>query len=82
VTSATTISELEEAWKVAIRQGQSAAAVSAIMNKAKMAGLLTDRLDNSPARASSFDGNYTEAVRRIALLLHLAEEEQSDGGNR
>jgi hypothetical protein len=73
---ASALRELEEARKVAIAKGQAAAAISAIMAKAKLAGLLGERPDNASPQPTAFDGNYTEAARRIAFLLRLAEEEQ------
>jgi hypothetical protein len=73
---ASALRELEEARKVAIAKGQAAAAISAIMAKAKLAGLLAERPDSAPPQPTAFDGNYTEAARRIAFLLRLAEEER------
>jgi hypothetical protein len=80
VTNASIVKELEDVRRLAVLQGQSAAAVSAIMNKAKIAGLLTEKLD-APPRTPGFDGNYAEAARRILLLLHLAEHDKTDGSD-
>jgi len=73
---ASALRELEEARKVAIAKGQAAAAISAIMATAKLAGLLGEKPDGVPPQPTAFDGNYTEAARRIAFLLRLAKEEQ------
>jgi hypothetical protein len=78
-TNATAIREFEEAQQLALRKGQAAAAVSATMAKARLAGLLAEKPESRPPRATGFDGNYTEAARRIAFLLDLAAEETSDG---
>jgi hypothetical protein len=82
VTTATAIKEFEEARLLALKKGQASAAVSATMAKAKLAGLLTKKPESKPQRAIGFDGNYTEAARRVAFLLHLAAEETSDGQER
>jgi hypothetical protein len=86
VTAATAIIELEDARQLALKKGQASAAVSATMAKAKLAGLLSDKPESTPKRATGFDGNYNEAVRRISLLLRLAanetSDEQSDGHSR
>jgi hypothetical protein len=82
VTNATTIKELEQARQLAMSQGQSAAAISAIMHKAKVAGLLAETPESKPERRTGFDGNYAEAARRVALLLRLAKEDTSDGSER
>jgi hypothetical protein len=74
-TVASALRELEEARKVAIAKGQAAAAISAIMAQARLAGLLGEKPDNAPPQPTAFDGNYTEAARRIAFLLRLAKEE-------
>ena len=79
---ASALRELEEARKVAIIKGQAAAAISAIMAKAKLAGLLGEQPQNAPQQPTVFDGNYKEAARRIAFLLRLAEDETSEGTTR
>ena len=79
VTTANTIAELDRARKLAIKKGQASAAVSATIAKAKLAGLLAEKPESRPERTPGFDGNYTEAARRIAFLLQLAEDEASDG---
>jgi len=78
VTAARAIREFEEARLLALKKGQAAAAVSATMAKAKLAGLLAEKPENTPQRPAGFDGNYTEAARRIAFLLRLAEDETSN----
>ena len=82
VTTATAIGEFEEARLLALKKGQAAAAVSATMAKAKLAGLLAEKPEAKPERPVRFDGNYTEAARRVALLLRLAAEETSNGHKR
>jgi hypothetical protein len=82
VTAATAIGEFEEARLLALKKGQAAAAVSATMAKAKLASLFAEKPEAKPERAVRFDGNYTEAARRIAFLLRLAEDETADGNKR
>jgi hypothetical protein len=82
VTTATAITEIEEARQLALKKEQASAAVSATMAKAKVAGLLVETPQNEPKRATGFDGNYTEAARRVALLLRLAANETSGGPKR
>jgi len=82
MTTEKAIRELEKARKLAIKKGQAAAAVSATIAKAKLAGLLTDKPESKPVRTIGFDGNYTEAARRVALLLRLAAKEKSDETQR
>jgi hypothetical protein len=69
------IREFEQARLLALKKGQASAAVTATMAKAKLAGLLKERPESNPESAEKFDGNYTEAARRIALLLRLAADE-------
>jgi len=78
MTTAQAIHEFEEARLLALKKGQAAAAVSATMAKAKLAGLLAENPENTPEREITFDGNYTDAARRIAFLLRLAEDETSN----
>jgi len=82
LTTTQAICEFEQARQLALKKGQASAAVSATMAKAKLAGLLTGKPENKPARVTGFDGNYTEAARRISLLLRLAANETSDGHKR
>jgi hypothetical protein len=82
VTVATAIGEFEEARLLALKKGQAAAAVSATVAKAKLAGLLAEKRESKLERPAGFDGNYTEAARRIAFLLRLAEDETADGNKR
>ena len=82
VTVATAIGEFEKARLLALKKGQAAAAVSATMAKAKLAGLLAEKPESKLERPAAFDGNYTEAARRIAFLLRLAEDETADGNKR
>ena len=77
MTTEKAIDELEDARKLAIKKGQASAAVSATIAKARLAGLLTDKPESKPMRTIGFDGNYTEAARRVALLLRLADKEKS-----
>jgi hypothetical protein len=80
VDLATSLSELEEARKVALARGQAAAAVSATLAKAKMAGLLNEGAQGTLMRPTSPELSLNEAARRIAFLLRLAEDEpESDG---
>jgi hypothetical protein len=82
VTAANMINEFEEARLLALAKGQASAAVTATMAKAKLAGLLKERPERNPQPAAKFDGNYTEAARRIAFLLRLAADETSSGQKR
>jgi hypothetical protein len=82
LTTASAIREFEEARLLALEKGQAAAAVSATMAKAKLAGLLTENPGSRPERVLGFDGNYAEAARRIAYLLDLAADETADGNKR
>src|SRR5262249_21141578 len=80
VTTANVIREFEDARQLALDKGQAAAAVAATMAKARLAGLLKDKPERHPVPPAKFDGNYTEAARRIAFLLRLASKEtQTDG---
>jgi hypothetical protein len=82
VTTANMIHEFEEARLLALEKGQASAAVTATMAKAKLAGLLNGRPESNPEFPAKFDGNYNEAVRRIALLLRLADYETASGQKR
>jgi phage terminase small subunit len=82
VTTATAIIEFEEARKLALKKGQASAAVSATLAKAKLACLFAKKPESTTKRTVGFDGNYNEAARRIAFLLHLAAEETSDEHKR
>jgi hypothetical protein len=73
VTTASTMSVLEEIRKKAMEKGHSAAAVNTVLAMARLAGLFKDKPERSPA-LPRFDGNYHEAARRIALLLRLGKE--------
>src|SRR5215831_1707389 len=72
VPTTVAIVEFEKARKLALKKGQASAAVSATLAKAKLAGLLNKKPENTTRRAVGFDGNYNEAARRILLLLRLA----------
>jgi hypothetical protein len=72
--------ELEQARKLALKRGQTTAAISATLAKAKIAGLLADKPEDMPQRPVTFDGNYNEAALRISLLLRLSEKQKSEGG--
>lgn len=82
VTAANMIREFEEARLLALKKGQAAAAVTASIAKAKLAGLFSARPEGKPALQPKFDGNYTEAARRIAFLLRLAAIETASGPRR
>jgi hypothetical protein len=82
VTAANLIREFEEARLLALDKGQASAAVTATMAKARLAGLLKERPESNPEPEAKFDGNYTEAARRIALLLRLAADETASGQKR
>ncbi len=82
VTVATTLGELEEARKIALAKGQAAAAVSATLAKAKIAGLSDSRVENETPRPVAFQGSLSDAARRIAFLLHLASNEAADESKR
>jgi len=79
VTAENMIQEFEEARKLALDKGQASAAVTATMAKARLARLRKEKPENNPAPPRKFDGNYTEAARRIAFLLRLSEDEMSTG---
>jgi hypothetical protein len=75
VTPDNMIDELEEARSLAAERGQASAAVTAILAKARLAGLLNDRGESNADSPPKFDGNYVEAARRISLLLRLANRQ-------
>jgi hypothetical protein len=79
VTIENMLREFEQARLLALNKGQASAAVTATMAKARLAGLFTARPESKPESHWKFDGNYNEAVRRIALLLRLAADETSSG---
>jgi len=81
-TAITACRELEQARKLALTKGRPAAAVAATIAKAKIAGLLADKPEDTPPRPVTFDGNYHEAARRISFLLRLSEKKQTEGGDR
>jgi hypothetical protein len=68
------LSALEETRKEALKRGNTASAVTAILAMANFAGLLKDNFVPGAAPLPKFDGNYHEAARRIALLLRLGKE--------
>lgn len=82
VNAAKMIGEFEEARRLALEKGQAAAAVAATMAKARLAGLLKERPESKPAPPPRFDGNYTEAARRIAFLLRLSADQMAGGQER
>jgi hypothetical protein len=69
------IRELERARSLAIERGQASAAVTAILAKARLAGLLNERGESNADSPTKFDGNYVEAARRISLLLRLSNRQ-------
>lgn len=78
VTVAASLVELEEARKVALARGQAAAAVSATMAKAKLAGLLNEEAQAATPTAATAKMSLSEAARRIAYLLHLTKDDLED----
>jgi hypothetical protein len=87
VTIGSLVAELEDARQLAITQKQASAAVAAIMGKAKITGLITDKSEiNSKVELSS---NDMELARWIVAKLDLADDQhpspsgcQSDGASR
>ena len=87
VSVASLLRELEGARELAIAQKQASAAVAAIMGKAKITGLITDKAEvNSKVELSS---NDLELTRWIAAKLELADDQhpspsgcQSDAASR
>jgi hypothetical protein len=77
VTPDNMIGELERARWVAMERGQASAAVTAILAKARLAGLLNEKCESNAEPAAKFDGNYVEAARRISLLLRLANHQMT-----
>ena len=71
--------EFDEARLLAIERGQAAAAVTATMAKARLAGLLNEKGESTADIQAKFDGNYAEAARRISLVLRLANEQTASG---
>jgi hypothetical protein len=82
VTVANMLREFEDARLLALRKEQASAAVAASMAKARLSGLFKEKPARLPQFAAKFDGNYTEAARRIALLLRLAANETASGPKR
>jgi phage terminase small subunit len=78
VTVATIIRELEEARRLAMAKKQPAPAVSAALGKAKIAGLVVDKAESRTDSTPAVEYTDTEAARRIAFLLRLAEIDPSD----
>jgi hypothetical protein len=77
VTAVSTLRELEQARVIALTKGQAAAAISATLAKAKIAGVAEGAISHEAARAAAFKGSLTDAARRVAFLLRLAENETS-----
>jgi hypothetical protein len=77
VTLDNMIDELERARSRAMERGQASAAVTAILAKARLAGLLNDRGESNADSPAKFDGNYVEAARRISLLLRLGNHQMT-----
>jgi hypothetical protein len=63
------IDELEEARRLAIEIKQPAAAVSATLAKARIAGMIGEKADGKVATTLTFELSETEAARRIAFIL-------------
>jgi hypothetical protein len=82
VNLATSLFELEEARKIALARGQAAAAVSATMAKAKMAGLLNEGAQDTTVRTDTATLSLSDAARRIAFLLRLAQDEPAGESER
>jgi hypothetical protein len=69
------VAELEDARQLAITQKQASAAVAAVMGKAKIAGLITDKAEvNSKVELSS---NDLELTRWIAAKLELIDDQHA-----
>jgi len=77
VTAVSTLRELEQARIIALTKGHAAAAISATLAKAKIAGVADGAISHEAARAAAFKGSLTDAARRVAFLLRLAENETS-----
>ena len=87
------IRDLNEARKLAFSKGRPTAAVDATLAMRQLLLLLPDKPGRppslhkpgrGPAPPAKFDGNYNDAVRRLALLLRLAAKEraeEADGAN-
>ena len=72
VTICSIIRELEDARRLAMEKMQPAPAVSATLGKAKIAGLILDKVENRSETSLTFEGNDNDAARRIAFVLCLA----------
>lgn len=77
VTVASIVVELEEARGLALLEKQPSAMVTASMGKAKVAGLLADRVEHTGKDGGpieTVDLSDTEAARRIAFTLAKATQ--------
>jgi hypothetical protein len=72
-TIATCLRELEEARKIALARGQAAAAISATLAKAKMAGLFAAAAASRTIHTAAPQLSLSDAARRVAFLLRLGE---------
>jgi hypothetical protein len=63
------LDELEEARRLAIEIKQPAAAVSATLAKARIAGMINEKADGKAGTTLYFELTETEAARRIAFIL-------------
>jgi hypothetical protein len=82
VTVVRILSALEETRIEALKRGNTASAVTAILAMANFAGLLRDKSAHGAAPLPKFDGNYHEAARRIALLLRLGKEKPAKAAGK
>lgn len=74
VTVASMTSMLDDIRRAALARGHSAAAVSAALGMARLAGLFKDKPERAREMLPKFDGNYHEAARRVMLLMRLGKE--------
>lgn len=82
-TVETIIDELEIARKAALSAGQVAAAVSATMGKAKVAGLIVDKQQIKQEVVHSVDQqSQVELARRIAFILERNKAQTIDAKKR
>lgn len=82
VTVGRILSALEETRIEALKRGNTASAVTAILVMANFAGLLKDKSAPGAPPPPKFDGNYHEAARRIALLLRLGKEKPAKAARK
>lgn len=74
VTVASMTGMLDDIRQRALERGHTAAAVSAALGMARLAGLFKGKPERTREMLPKFDGNYHEAARRVALLMRLGKE--------